>query len=78
MPTQHAVRISGPDGAHPEFAAIRLIAQLPTEQFSRVAVQPVGTAALTLTVPDGLPSAAVDTTIATALATAPLRGWTRD
>ncbi|GAB7103529.1 hypothetical protein JCM4814A_18430 [Streptomyces phaeofaciens JCM 4814] len=78
MPTQHAVRISGPDGAHPEFAAIRLIAQLPTGWTATLLNCSAGTAALTLTVPDGLPSAAVDTALATALATAPLRGWTRD
>ncbi|MEU2288641.1 hypothetical protein ABZ614_43370 [Streptomyces sp. NPDC013178] len=77
MPIEHPVRISGPDGAHPEFAAIRLIALLPAGWTATLLDCSGHTASLTLTVPDALPSTAFETTLDEVLAAPPLRGWTR-
>ncbi|MFJ9666450.1 hypothetical protein ACIRPP_17820 [Streptomyces sp. NPDC101219] len=77
MPTEHPVRISGPDDAAPETAAIRLIALLPTGRRATVLDCHGGTATLKLTVPDGLTPPAVDRTLDDILASPVLRGWTK-
>ncbi|MBM7089002.1 hypothetical protein ABZ606_16660 [Streptomyces sp. NPDC012461] len=77
MPTEHPVRISGPDDAPPETAAIRLIALLPKGWRATVLDCHDGTATLRLTVPDGLTPPAVDRTLDDILANPVLRGWTK-
>lgn len=77
MPIEHQVHISGPDGAHPEFAAIRLIALLPTGWTATLLQCSGGTAALAFTVPDGLSATAFETALDEVLTAPPLRGWTR-
>ncbi|MET9829090.1 hypothetical protein ABZ078_07225 [Streptomyces sp. NPDC006385] len=77
MPIEHRARISGPDGAHPEFAAIRLIALLPAGWTATLLECSGRTAALTFTVPDGVAATAFETALDEVLTAPPLRGWTR-
>ncbi|MEU3947413.1 hypothetical protein [Streptomyces sp. NPDC029526] len=77
MPIEHPVRISGPDGAPPETAAIRLIALLPTGWRATLHDCHERTATLTLTVPDGVEPPAVDAALDDILANPVLRGWSR-
>ncbi|CAL9481062.1 hypothetical protein [Streptomyces sp. enrichment culture] len=77
MPNEHPVRISGPDGAPPETAAIRLIALLPPGWRAALLECHDRTATLTLTVPDGVAAPAVDGTLDDILANPVLRGWSR-
>jgi hypothetical protein len=77
MAIEHRARISGPDGAHPEFAAIRLIALLPAGWTATLLECSGRTASLAFTVPDGLPAPAFETALDEVLTAPPLRGWTR-
>ncbi|MET9610517.1 hypothetical protein ABZZ17_36495 [Streptomyces sp. NPDC006512] len=76
MATEHHIRIEGPADATPETAAIRLIAQLPTEWSATVDSCAGSTATLTLTTPE-LPPASVTTAVDAVLTGAALRGWHR-
>ncbi|MER5887925.1 hypothetical protein ABT160_29255 [Streptomyces sp. NPDC001941] len=77
MPMEHPVRIDGPPTAAPELAAIRLIALLPQGWKADLIGCSGPTAAIILTVPDGMEPSGVNATVDEILSHSALRGWTR-
>ncbi|MBC9718870.1 hypothetical protein H9Y04_40715 [Streptomyces sp. TRM66268-LWL] len=77
MTTEHTVRLSGPDQAIPETAAIRVIALLPPQWKASDLNCSGSTAAFTLTTPTALRPTVIDTAIDEILAHPGLHGWTR-